>query len=154
MTSQQCNITYQQYLLPAAAFGIGFSVIVFLIITCVKGIYCRAQKWSQGSLGSYDRKWKRIEYLSTKEDTRALAIIYATSLLGHALNTKGYAGETLGERLSSAHNIFTANNQIWKVHRLRNQLAHDADMKQLDVEETKQALKVIRQALFDLNVYI
>jgi len=153
MTSQQCNITFEQYLLPAAA-GIGLSVIIFLILACVKGICCRAQKWSQGSLGTYDRKWKRIEYLSMKEDTRPLAIIYATSLLGHALQTKGYIGETLGEKLGSAHNIFVANNQIWKVHRLRNQIAHDADMKQLDEEETKQALKVIRQALFDLNVYI
>jgi len=149
MVSQECNTSFQQYILPAAVF-----IIILFIIACVKCICSRRQKWSNDCLRSYEEKWKRIEYLSTKEDTRPLAIIYACSLLDYALKKQGYLGDTLNERLNSAQNIFIVNNGIWKVHRKRNQLAHETDMKPLNEEDTKQYLKIIRQGLFDLNVFI
>jgi hypothetical protein len=150
MVSQECNTSFQQYILLAAVF----IIIILVIITCVACICSRGQKWSKDYLRSYEEKWKRIEYLSTKEDTRPLAIIYACSLLDYALKTRGYLGDTLNERLNSAQNTFIANNGIWKVHRKRNQLAHDADMEPLNEEDAKQYLKIIRQGLFDLNVFI
>ncbi len=69
------------------------------------------------------------------------------------MKTNGYLGETLYDRLVSAQ-IALGNNQISRVLRLRNELAHDADMKPLDKEKTKQNLKIIRQALFDLNMTV
>ncbi len=152
MPSLQC-ITIQQYILPATVIGIAFAIIILLVIACMKRLCCREKKCSQDNLASYGEKWKRIEYLSKKEDTRPLAIINACSLLDHALKIQGYQGENLSERLIAAQ-IALGNNHILNVVRLRNELAHVADMKPLDKEKTKQNLKIIRQALFDLNVSV
>lgn len=138
------------YLLPAVVIGI-ICLVIILIIICIKRICNRGQKWPQGSPASYGEKWKRIEYLLKKEDTRPLAIINACSLLDQALKTQGYSGVTLGDRLSAAH-IAIGYSQISSILQLRNELAHSADMRPLDKEKTKQNLKIIRQALFDLNV--
>jgi hypothetical protein len=67
-------MTFQQYFLPAVVIGVG-SIIIVLIIVCVKCFCCRGQKWSKGSLTSYDEKWKGIEYFSTKEDMRRVLTI-------------------------------------------------------------------------------
>jgi hypothetical protein len=152
MASQQCNIKWQPYILPAVVISIGF-IVFLLIIVCIKRVCSKRQKWLDGNLASYGEKWKRIEYLSKKEDTRPLAIINACSLLDHALKIQGYQGENLSERLIAAQ-IALGNNHILNVVRLRNELAHVADMKPLDKEKTKQNLKIIRQALFDLNVSV
>jgi hypothetical protein len=152
MATQQCDIKWQTYILYAAVFSIGF-IAFLLIIVFIKRVCSKRQKWSDGNLASYGEKWKRIEYLSNKEDTRPLAIIYACSLLDQVLMTNGYLGETFHDRLASAH-IALGNNQISRVWGVRNQLAHDTDMKPLDKKKTKQNLKIIRQALFDLNMTV
>lgn len=55
-----------------------------------------------------------------------LAIIEADVLLDDAIKEKGYAGQTLGERLKS---ISTAHMQTlddaWDAHRIRNRVAHE-----------------------------
>src|SRR5690242_6765822 len=94
-----CNSTFQQNFLPAVIIGIVFIIIVIGI--CIKCICSRRQKWSLGSSASYDDKWKRIEYLSKQDDTRPLAIIHATGLLEYALDTKGYLGAGISEKLAS-----------------------------------------------------
>jgi hypothetical protein len=153
MESQQCAVTFQQYVFIAVVIGIAFLVVILLLIACKKCIRSRGHKWSQDNLAVYSEKWKRIEYLSTNEGTRPLAVIYACSLLDDTLKTKGYPGESLFDRLNSAR-IALGNNQIGKVVQLRNKLAHDVDMKPLDKEKTKHNLKIIRQALFDLNASV
>ena len=153
MVSQECGVIFQQYLLSIVVIGIVLAVIILLLIVCINFICCREKKWPEGNLASYKEKWKRIEYLSKKEDTRPLAIINACSLLDQALTTRGFAGEKLDDRLASAH-IALGNNCIPSVLRLRNGLAHNVDMMPLDKKITKQNLKIIRQALFDLNVSV
>jgi hypothetical protein len=152
MTSQQCNTKWQRYILPAAVVSIVFIIFV-LIIIYIKRVCCKRQKWSDGNLASYGEKWKKIEYLSNKEDTRPLAIIYACNLLDQTLKTQGYSGETLSERLIVAR-ITLKNNDVSNILQLYNEIAHDADMKPLEKKKTTQNLKIIRQTLFDLNVSV
>ncbi len=55
-----------------------------------------------------------------------LAIIEADVLLDDAIKEKGYAGETLGERLksiSSAH--MKTLDDAWEAHKVRNRVAHE-----------------------------
>ena len=153
MASEQCNATYQQYLLLGVVIGIAVSIILFLLCACIRRICCRTRKWPPGISTSNAEKWERIEELSKKHDTRPLSIIYACSLLDHILMQKGYFGESLHERLDSAHTAL-GNSQIKKTLRLRNELAHKTDMKYLDKEQTQGHLKIVRQALFDLNVSV
>ncbi len=66
---------------------------------------------------------------------------------------KNYPGEALSERLVSTQ-IAIGNNEIWELIGLCNELAHDANMKELDKKKTKQYLEIIRQVLFDLEVCV
>jgi hypothetical protein len=152
MTSQQCNIQWQPYILPAVVVIIGFIIFV-LIIIYIKRVCCKRQKWSDVNLASYGEKWKRIEYLSKKEDTRPLAIIYACNLLDQTLKTRGYSGGTLGERLVVAR-VTLKNNDVSNILQLYNEVAHDTDMKPLKKKKTIQNLKMIRKALSHLNVSV
>jgi hypothetical protein len=99
----------------------------------------------------YSEKWNRIQQLSHIEESRPLAIIYANSLLDHALKTLQYSGQTMSQRLASAKLIFTNEKQVSDVNQLRNQIAHDINMKTLSENETKKALQSLRQALVDLG---
>lgn len=151
MESPQCNTTFQQYFIPVAFVALVFFIILFLII--IKNICCRKRKWPPGFVASDVEKWERIEELSKKDDTRPLSIIYACSLLDDILIRKGYFGESLNERLDSAHTAI-GNSRIKKIVRLRNELAHNSDMKDLNKKQTEQDLKIVRQVLFDLDVSV
>ena len=153
MVSEQCIPTFKAYLLPATAIGVVLCIAILFIINCIKRTCRRTGKWPEGHSPSIDEKWKRIEELSKKEDTRPLSIIYACSLLDHILKSKGYVGERLSERLDSAQTAI-GYSQIRKILKLRNELAHDAEMKNLDKKKTQGDLKIIRQILFDLNVSV
>lgn len=57
------------------------------------------------------------------------AIIDADNLLDHVLKSKGYKGNTMGERLKSARkDLEWADYDLaWKAHKVRNQVVHEAD---------------------------
>lgn len=141
------------YAQPWVIIGITIVAFVLIILVVCKAISSCTDRTPQ-NLSVYEKKWNRIEKLATRSDTRALAVIYACSLLDHALTSKGYSGETTSERISSAANVFLHNNQVWKIQRLRNRLAHQIEMEPLSQYDTKEALGVVRQALFDLTVLL
>jgi hypothetical protein len=86
-----------------------------------------------------DKKWSgevidRLNVLqklnSTKEEIKIKsALIDADKLLDFVLKKKGIKGDTLGERLKSASNLFDRElyNQVWEAHKLRNKLVHEVD---------------------------
>ena len=146
-------MTAPPYEQPWIIIGIAIVAFVLIILVVCKAISSCTDRTPQ-NLSVYEEKWNRIEKLSTRSDTRALAVIYACSLLDHALKNKGYPGETTTERISSAANVFIHNNQVWKIQRLRNRLAHQIEMEPLSQHDTKEALGVVRQALFDLTAFL
>lgn len=55
-----------------------------------------------------------------------LAIIEADIILDGALKTRGYAGNSLGERLKSlSSQQLSSLNDAWEAHKIRNRIAHD-----------------------------
>ena len=96
-------------------------------------------------------KWLKIEgSMLDNEDAGHLAILNADKLLDTALKARGFAGETMGERMKSARSTFSNNNAIWAAHKLRNQIAHESDVN-IKPKTARYALKAFKKALKDVG---
>jgi len=77
----------------------------------------------------YADSWAKIEQmLKAKHDSSLKqALMEADKLLALALADKRIKGETMGERLKNAKNLFDKNlyEQIWQAHKLRNRMVHE-----------------------------
>lgn len=99
----------------------------------------------------YQAKWLTIERSVTKEEgSWHLAILNADKLLDHALRARGFKGQTMGERMKSAKDTFSNRNAIWTAHKLRNQIAHEPNVR-VSAVQLKQSLKAFRAALRDVG---
>ena len=86
------------------------------------------------------------------ESEHKLAVIEADSLLDDTLSRMGYAGESLGERLTKISSlILPSTEEIRLTHQIRNNIIHDPDYK-LSLDEAKKAMVVYEKALTDLQV--
>jgi hypothetical protein len=79
--------------------------------------------------GNVEREWKNIQVLLSAKGPSQLrqALISADKCLDNVLRDL-IPGETMGERLKNAENIFDKNlyNKIWQSHKIRNTLVHEA----------------------------
>lgn len=133
----------------------GSIVIVFaaiLIVAAILFALITFNRTSQRALDvtKYRSKWLTIEQQLKKDDAAShhLAVLNADKLLDHALREKGIAGETMGERMKKVS--WSNANSVWAAHKLRNQIAHEADVK-LDYEMARRALASFKQGLKDIG---
>ena len=100
------------------------------------------------------RQWQKIKQRidAGLESEYKLAITEADSTLDDVLKRLGFAGETLGERLTKLTEATITNlPEVLEVHKIRNNVVHDPDFK-LTSGETKRILEVYEKALTDLQV--
>ena len=120
--------------------------LLFAVITMTKG-------GARGlDVDKYRSKWLEIEQNLARDDAAShqLSVLHADKLLDQALKDKGVAGNTMGERMKSAEKVWKNPNHIWGAHKIRNQLAHETDVK-LNYETALRALTAFKQALKDLG---
>ena len=99
----------------------------------------------------YRQYWKtKIMVCLADADKYPLAIIEADKLLDRSFKELGLSGQTMGERLVSAGRLLSDKESVWRVHKLRNRLVHEMDVK-LNKRQTKQALAVFARALKDVG---
>lgn len=100
----------------------------------------------------YRSKWLSIEGSLIKDTVSSyhLAVLNADKLLDHALKEAGYKGQTMGERLKSAKQIFSNRNAVWSAHKLRNQIAHETDVR-VEFDAARRAIASFKQALKDVG---
>ena len=79
-----------------------------------------------------------------------MAILNADKLLDQALRQRGFKGETMGERMKSAQNVWSNANHVWTAHKVRNRIAHESGVK-VDYDITRRALVAFKQALKDVG---
>lgn len=106
----------------------------------------------QLDMEKYRCKWMEIEQSLSKNDTSShvLTILNADKLLDQALRERGVAGETMGERMKTERAVWKNANAVWGAHKLRNQIAHEADVK-VSYDDTRRALSAFKQALKDIG---
>ncbi len=107
-------------------------------------------------LGHYliKEKWSKIleQVQSNSPADFSLAIIGADSLVDDILKEKGLSGKDMGERLKMiSREQLSTLDELWAVHKLRNKIAHNYNIK-LTGSETKKALRIYYQVLKELNV--
>ena len=92
----------------------------------------------------------RLDY--NDEAQWKLAVIEADNFFDHILTLLGYQGESMGERLQKVlPEHLTGLNDVWRVHKLRNALVHDAAF-QLSRDQARDVIDTYHQALRDLKI--
>jgi hypothetical protein len=82
-----------------------------------------------------ETRWNAIELLfkSRKQNDWKVAILDSDVMLDELLQNQGMNGETVGEKLKNASEAGIAYvEEMWQVHKLRNQLAHEGSDYKLD----------------------
>ena len=132
-------------ILAIVAFTLGILVfIAILLLSKHRHVLNKAQ---------YQSDFLAIEQslVKNQSSTYALAVLEADKLLDRALIELKIPGRTLGERLKKCDaKQFSQLNQVWRAHKLRNQIAHEPQFK-LNYATAKRALAIFRLALKDLG---
>ena len=74
-----------------------------------------------------NNRWEDVQQHITTDNPNdwKLAIIEADVMLEEMLNSAGYAGSSIGDKLKSASpSNFQTLDDAWKAHKVRNQIAH------------------------------
>ena len=88
-------------------------------------------------------RWKRIvgEIGSETEQNWRLAILEADIMLGELLDSLGYKGETMADKMRSVDRAnFNTIDLAWEAHRARNQIAHEGLQQPLAAREARRII--------------
>ena len=101
---------------------------------------------------TYQTKFLAIENKLNQHNaaTFMTTVIEADKLLDKALIEMGVPGKTMGERLKKCGERFSNINAVWRAHKLRNALAHEAGL-EITYKQAYNAMQVYKQALKDLG---
>lgn len=122
------------------------AIIVFIVVGLL--IKKRPQKKNK----KYFRaQWRALQANCKERENWATAIFQADDLLVEALKSSKVKGKTTGERLVSAQNLFSDNEEVWNAHKLRTRL-EDKPSTVLKKTDVKKALLAFGQAMKDLEV--
>ncbi len=125
--------------------------VLVVAVVAFTGVSKLNQKRSGLDPAYYKAQWQKIDGLKANGPAGLqVAIMEADKLLDHALKGRGFAGETMGERLKSARGAFMNNNAIWDAHKLRNRLAHEQSVP-LSGMTAGTALSSLKAGLKDLG---
>jgi hypothetical protein len=79
-----------------------------------------------------------------------MTVLNADKLLDQALRERAIKGETMGERMKTLRDTWSNANAVWSAHKLRNQIAHEADVR-VTYDDARRALAGFKQALKDVG---
>ncbi|MBC7746611.1 hypothetical protein H7Y40_01360 [Pedobacter sp.] len=133
--------------------AIMFLFISVVIIGIVLVIIINLTRKSPHALDKqhYQEQWLSIEQsVGTDNGSMQFAIVQADKLLDKALKERGFAGQTMGERMKSAQKNMTNPDAVWAAHKIRNRIAHEDSMT-VGRKQTLQALQGLKRALRDLG---
>lgn len=101
---------------------------------------------------AYQAKFLAIENKLRQDSpaTWTVVIIDADKLLDKALIEMGIPGKTMGDRLKRRGDKFENLNAVWRVHKIRNAIAHEAGF-EISYKQASNALGIYKQALKDLG---
>ncbi len=125
-----------------------YAFLAFLVSGLMLALYAYAstKRWQYYAKGDeelrqeealYDELYRGVKASSRLDDVLAhiassnpndwkLAIIEADIILDEALKSRGFVGNSLGERLKSISPTQLASlNEAWEAHKVRNRIAHE-----------------------------
>lgn len=125
-------------------------IIVGGLLFAVIGLSRKGSR--QLDVEKYRVKWLKIEQClkRTEPSSCHLAVLDADKLVDQALKERGFSGATMAERMKSAGSTFSDRNSVWTAHKLRNQVAHEADVV-ITYDQARYALASFKKALKDVG---
>ena len=129
----------------------GLFVTTLLLLS---GIVFSKLKLKTSNIWKNDIK-NKISILNSKVANDATILqsllIDIDKLFEHAMKMKGIIGESAGDRLKNAAKYFEEReyNKIWKAHKIRNVVAHEATLN-VTVQELKDSYETIKFAIHKL----
>ena len=95
----------------------------------------------------------RNKILSDNQSEWRLAIIEADIYLDKILDSKGFFGDTIGDKLKNINeNQFASINIAWEAHKVRNKIAHDGEAFVITMPESRRVLSYYEIVFRDLGV--
>ena len=133
-------------------------VISFVIAIIIVGILIfiaillTGKRNHRFDIEDYQIRFLKIENTLNKENVLSYpnVITEADKLLDKALMEMGIPGKTMGERLKKSGTKFSNLNAVWRAHKVRNAIAHEAGF-EVSFQQAKNALEIYKQALKDLG---
>jgi hypothetical protein len=132
---------------------ISFLIAILLIGAGILFLVTHGRKSGRNlDVDKYRSQWLKIErqLVRDQESSYHLVILNADKLLDQALRQRGVKGQTMGERMKSAKNMWSNANAVWTAHKIRNKIAHEADVR-VKFEDTRRSLTAYKQGLKDLG---
>lgn len=131
------------------AFLIGVLIVAILLVVV---IVLTKKGPAPLDVEKYRMKWLAIEKRLDRNDAASLSMVIldADKLLDLALKERGIKGETMGERMKTIKDTWSNANGVWGAHKLRNQIAHEADVT-VSYDDARRALGAFKQALKDVG---
>ena len=99
-------------------------------------------------------KWNRLTdlALSENESDWRLAIIEADVMMDDMLESMGYQGDGIGERLKQIDkNGFRTLDQAWEAHKVRNTIAHAGSDYTLTQREVRRVIDLYKQVFEEFD---
>lgn len=100
-------------------------------------------------------QWKEVGELMQRSGSShfRMAILQADNIFDAQLKSLGYLGTTFGERLRNAEKSFSPEiySCVWKAHKIRNRLAHEAEAEVMSWE-AREAIACFEQGLRQLTI--
>jgi hypothetical protein len=101
-----------------------------------------------------NERWEHVNTLinSPNSSDWRLAIIEADIMLEDMLNTEGYHGESVGDKLKAVdRSDMLTLDQAWEAHKIRNNIAHNSDYS-LNERDAKRAIMLYESVFKEFKV--
>ncbi len=134
-----------------------FLIALVVAVVIISGllilfIHFSSRRYPALNRSFYQAKWSEILTSVNIDNLESMqmAVLKADKLVDNALRQRGVAGQTMGDRLKAKRGDWTHENVLWAAHKLRNQIAHETQVK-LDQQTFKRAMAGFESALKDLG---
>ncbi|MDP3646244.1 MAG: hypothetical protein Q8R25_04095 [bacterium] len=100
-------------------------------------------------------RWRHIldEIATGAEQHWRLAILEADIMLGELLDTQGYKGETMGDKMRQVDRAsFNTIDLAWEAHRVRNRIAHEGMSHLLNEREVRRVIGLYEKVFREFRV--
>ena len=104
--------------------------------------------------GATAKRWERVlrHLESSHESDWRLAILEADVLLSELVDTMGYHGDSLGEKLKAIEQSdFTTLPKAWEAHGVRNRIAHEGAAFALTEREAKRVIALYEEVFSEFQ---
>ena len=100
-------------------------------------------------------RWNRILEQARGDSDQGwrLAILEADIMLNELLDSLGYKGETMGDKMRQVDRAnFNTIDLAWEVHRVRNKIAHEGTAHILNAREVRRIIEIYRTIFKEFKI--